>query len=164
MIIVGEAHHSVASVRDVEKLIREKKPSVLIHELIWDYSGTGKDLKPNKLTEIKQYAQGTNDDVFKPAIELKIESLIGCDLPEDKLNHMKDLSLAEQFDVREQRMFKIAKRYSGRSDVVMVVGDIHLREKPSKDFPLISKLVEAVKEGTLEAEIKRVPTSLREHK
>lgn len=164
MILLGEAHNSAASVSLVEAIIRKTKPTVLIHELLFDYMGGYVKLNSGNFSNVPQYAVGTNDDLFDLVVELKIPIVIGCDLPEKALDLIRNKSLEEQFIAREKRMFEIIREYSGRKDVVVVLGDIHLRETTSKDFPDLPPLVQAIQSGKIKAKVTRVPDSLQEHK
>lgn len=164
MLILGELHTSRSSIQSIEKKIRKLKPRVLLHELIWDFSGSVKDLSSEEIKQIPQYAKGFNNDIFELAQELEVETLKGCDLSEETLEKLKKqkVDLKEMFALREARMLKVALRYSGQSDVVMVVGDIHLREKDSDDLGPPSSLMQAIIDGDLEATVERLPTSQQE--
>lgn len=166
--IYGEAHFQQASVKFIRDEIIRLKPRVLIHELVGDHAIAANDVDQH----LRDCVIGgicdpeTNRDIFEIASELKIP-LIGCDLSVDELGSIKRLSLEKQLALREKRMLEIIRISSyaagpKASNVVAVVGDIHLREKKNPELGYPSVIYSAVRAGTLKAEIIRCDKQWRE--
>lgn len=156
LYIFGEAHHNPENVAYIEKRIREIKPKIILHELLYsDMAITSQVIK-----ERLRICDGSgpcdprlNKDIYELGLELKAK-LIGIDCT------VKSRDLKIRLAEREQHMARMINSYINQpGPIVVVVGDIHLREKANPQLGQ-SSLVMSTYKGL--ADIERCPIELRE--
>lgn len=129
LTIFGESHFEPSSVKGIEDQIRKMKPKIIVHELLDRFVLTPDEVK-KALAECGKpdtpCDPETNIDIFRLAVELGA-GLVGCDLSDKEKRDLKSQALFKQFAAREIRMLEVIQQYAHRDDVVVVVGDIHLR-------------------------------------
>lgn len=148
LLILGEAHMHAAHVRSVNEAIVVANPDYLLHELVHE------DLALESVVlahRIKTCRIGglcdprLNQDIYQLALTHGY-GLVGIDIEVNA-----PLSFNEKFLQRETHMVKMIQRWAPRGDVVVVVGDAHLRD----GSPLINYFSKL-------ATIVRAPMTLRE--
>lgn len=165
LYIYGEAHFQPESVKFIHAEIERIRPQVLIHELLNDAVLSANDVKIQlSHCDGKDWCDPrVNIDVFRLASRLKIP-VFGCDLSQTELDSLRDFPLAEQFARREKRMLEVMRVVpnSRFARVVCVVGDIHLRTKPSKELGDASCIAKAINNRSLKADVFRCREEWRE--
>lgn len=156
LYIFGEAHTSPENIDYIAKRIREIKPKVILHELLYsDLVITDKVLKERlaKCDGSGPCDPKLNKDIYELGLELKAQ-LIGIDI------RIRSRDLKIQFAGREEHMVNMIQRYTkGAGPVVVVVGDIHLREKDNPTLGPGSLITKTFKGKAI---IERAPEHLRE--
>jgi len=163
--IFGEAHSNPESVLFIQEQIKKIRPLTIVHEML----GVNKFIRSQVGNELAKCSSpravcqiGLNDDVFKLAASLGA-SLIGCDLSQREFGNLKDKPLIEVFAAREARMLATLLSVSRRiEDIVMVVGDTHLRTVETPELGPISPIQQAIKSGLVRAKVTRAPVAMRE--
>lgn len=153
--IFGEAHNSLENINYIANKIREIKPKIILHELLYTDLVTSEAVLRERLAN----CNGTgacdpelNKDIYELGLEVKAQ-LVGIDIS------IRSRELKHRLTGRESHMLAQILRYSNhRGPIVVVVGDIHLREQPNAELGEPSIL------NTLKgrAVIERCPPELRE--
>lgn len=161
--IFGEAHFEPTSVAAIESEIRRLKPKYIVHELLDDHV-----LDPTQVASALENCGKTNTpcdpetniDLFRLAVDLGAW-LVGCDLSDKEKRDLKSRPLHRQFAAREQHMLEVIHQYAEKSDVVVVVGDIHLRSTSNRTMGT-SPIYQSWIKDRLDAEIHRAPKQFQE--
>ncbi len=126
LFIFGESHGNEKECIEIQNQIRKINPDILLLELLYEDEVWNKE---EALNRIKNCEIGgvcdprLNLDLYQLAAELNIPC-IGIDLDDDKI---EGLSTKEQFKMREKHMVEMIKGYMVSGNVVVVLGDTHLR-------------------------------------
>jgi hypothetical protein len=153
--IFGEAHNSPENIAYITERIRAIRPKIILHELLYTDIVTNDKVLRERLAN----CNGTgpcdpklNKDIYELGLEIRAQ-LIGIDIT------VRSKRLAHRLKGREQHMLSMIERYMGHSGpVVVVVGDIHLREQPNPELGDASVLQSLNRKATIE----RCPLELRE--
>lgn len=153
--IFGESHYDVKNREYIAHRIREIKPKFILHELLYtDVVSSKADIK-KRLNECRVDGicdPRLNKDIYELGLEIDA-SLIGIDA------NIRDTDLKRQFTKREAHMLKKINEYLNTPhDVVVVVGDIHLRERANLTLGEPSVLNQLVGKAIIE----RLPRDKRE--
>lgn len=126
LYILGEAHYNAQSRDRIEAFIRQHRPKFLLHELLYQ------DVALDRATIKKRLDDCRKGELCDPQLNRDIYQLgfdIGVGLVGIDLDNPPKTTIAEQFEAREQNMVRLIEQYRHKGDVVVVVGDIHLRSK-----------------------------------
>jgi len=156
--IFGEAHTSLENIAYIEKRIKEIKPKVILHELLYGDIA----LTPTVIKSRLDKCDGSgfcdpklNKDIYELGLLLKAK-LVGIDY------RVRTRDMKIQFMERERHMVKLIERWSSEpGPIVVVVGDIHLRQEYNSVLGDASLIYTTFKDL---AKIERVPLDLQEAK
>lgn len=155
--VFGEAHNNPENVAYINAKIREIKPTVILHELLYSDQALTADVIKQRLRQCKVGGvcdPRLNKDIYELGLEIGT-ALIGIDTV------VRDTDLKRQFKKRETYMLEQIRKYLGSThNVVVVVGDIHLREQSS----LMLGEPSVLNQLTGSVIIERAPKELREAK
>ncbi len=155
--IFGEAHQSTKNVAYINRRITEIKPKFILHELLYSDVALTPSVIKERLDKCKRGGvcdPRLNKDIYELGLSIGA-GLVGID------THVKDTDLKRSFQKREAFMLdKIRQYMSSGGDVVVVVGDIHLREQYSHTLGEPSVLNQLADKAVIE----RAPKELREAK
>ena len=163
IMIFGEAHFEPESVKSIDEAIRRLKPTVIVHELLDDRIFTVDEAKKALANAGKPNSPcdpQTNIDVFQLGVDLNAK-LFGCDLSQRQKAELKSQPLSKQFAEREKRMLEVIFGIEDKSNMVVVVGDIHLRKTYPRNMGP-SAITEAIQNGLLKAVVIRAADMFRE--
>lgn len=156
LYIFGEAHNSPENVEYIANRIREIKPKIILHELLYsDIAITDKVVRERlaRCDGSGPCDPTLNKDIYELGLEIKAQ-LIGIDTG----TSAKDLRT--QFVQRERHMTSMIDQYRNKTGpIVVVVGDAHLREKFN---PVMGYPSEIQQRFAGVAIIERAPAHLRE--
>lgn len=124
--VFGEAHDSFMDIRRIWKRVREIKPKVIMHELLYDdhVKGTAAIRERIRACKIGGICDPRlNLDVYQLGLDTNAE-LIGIDTDTDAL------TINDRIREREAHMVKKVKEFINlEGPIVIIVGDLHLRDK-----------------------------------
>lgn len=129
IIIYGENHNSQKEIRKINNRIQLRKPDFILHELLYEDEVLNKKQALNRLANCKKGSlcdPRLNKDLYQLAFDLEIP-VIGIDLEVDT-----NLSLKDKFKLRETHMIKMINKYHKKGNIIVVVGDTHLRTIKTK--------------------------------
>lgn len=129
IFIYGENHSNQKEIRKINNQIRLRKPDFILHELLYEDKVLTKAQVLNRLANCKEGSlcdPRLNKDLYQLAFDLEIP-MIGIDLEVDT-----NLSLKDKFKLRETHMVKMINKYNKKGDILVVVGDTHLRTIKTK--------------------------------
>lgn len=155
LYIFGEAHNSPENIAHIADRIRAICPKVILHELLYTDIVTSERVLRERLSR----CDGTgpcdpklNKDIYELGLEVKAQ-LIGIDVT------VRSKRLDQRLKGREAHMLSMIERYlNHKGPVVVVVGDIHLREKSNPTLGEASILQTLASRSIIE----RAPAHLRE--
>lgn len=163
--IFGEAHFEPTSVASIQDQIRKLKPTVIVHEMlgsgIYTVEEARRALETAGLPDSPCDPE-LNIDVFRLGVELNAK-LFGCDLSEREKQEIAHKSLGKQFAAREGRMLEVIHGIADKRNMVVVVGDIHLRRTWNRTVGP-SAIYQSWEKGRLDATIIRAPEQFQEIK
>lgn len=124
--VFGEAHSSFMDIRRVWKRIEQIKPKVIMHELLYDDHVKDRVDIRSRIRDCKVGGicdPRLNLDVYRLGYEVDAE-LIGIDTDTDAL------TINDRIHQREAHMVEKIKEFIHlEGPIVIVVGDLHLRDK-----------------------------------
>ena len=155
--IFGEAHTNPENIAYIADRIRAIRPKVILNELLYTDIVTSERVLRERLSR----CDGTgpcdpklNKDIYELGLEVKAQ-LIGIDIT------VRSKGLEQRLKGREAHMLAIIERYlTHQGPVVVVVGDIHLREQSNPELGEASILQTLAPRAIIE----RAPVHLREAK
>lgn len=130
IIIYGENHSDKKEIRKINKQIRLRKPDFILHELLYEDRVLNKKQALNRLNNCKEGSvcdPRLNKDLYQLAFDLEIP-IIGIDL---KIKN-NNLSLKDKFKLREHHMMEMIYKYHRKGNIIVIVGDTHLRTIKTK--------------------------------
>ena len=163
--IFGEAHFEPSSVASIQEQIRKLKPTVIVHEMLGSGMYTVEEAKKalaNAGHPDSPCDPELNIDVFRLGVELNAK-LFGCDLSDKNKEEIKTRGLGYQFSRREGRMLEVIHGIADKRNMVVVVGDIHLRRTWNRTIGP-SAITTSWEKGRLDATIIRAPEEFQEIK
>lgn len=163
--IFGEVHFEPSSVASIQDAIRKLKPTVIVHEMLGSGIYTVEEAKEALDTAGHPDSPcdpELNIDVFRLGVELNAK-LFGCDLSEHQMKEIAHKPLYKQFAAREARMLEVIHGISDKRNMVVVVGDIHLRRTWNRSMGP-SPITVSWEKGRLDATIIRAPEEFQEMK
>lgn len=147
LIIFGENHNVKKEIRYINNFIKKLKPNIILHELAYDDIVLDTATARNRIKNCKindKCDPRLNKDVYKLAYQLKVP-LIGID---KTVQHL--LPLHKKFEIRENHMIKMIKKYQNYGRIVIVViGDTHLRTIKTKELGNESKIYKIFKDKAI---------------
>lgn len=129
IIIYGENHSDQKEIRKINNQIRLRKPDFILHELLYEDKVLNRKQALNRLANCGEGSlcdPRLNKDLYQLAFDLEIP-MIGIDLEVDT-----NLSLKNKFKLRETHMIKMINKYHKKGNIIVVVGDTHLRTIKTK--------------------------------
>ena len=129
-LIFGENHTKPNEIIRINNYIRKHKPDFVLHELLYSDKVSNRKIAKSRLDKCNDgylCDPKLNKDIYKLAFELDIP-FIGIDLDENYSN----LSLKQQFLLREKHMISIINKYKNKGNIIVVIGDSHLRQNKNK--------------------------------
>jgi pheromone shutdown protein TraB len=130
IIIYGENHNSQKEIRKINNQIRLRKPDFILHELLYEDKVLNKKQALSRLANCKEGSlcdPRLNKDLYQLSFDLNIP-MIGIDLEITDDN----LSLKDKFKLRETHMIEMINKYHKKGNIIVVVGDTHLRTIKTK--------------------------------
>lgn len=154
-LILGEIHTSKQSRAAIEQKIKEFRPDILLHELLYDdFCHTPEDTRQR----LRSCRLGStcdprlNKDIYQLGLELKIP-LLGIDLPQGGTFRERETHMVNKIEGWFNRGFRM----------VVVVGDTHLRDMLLPRIPHRS-LIRNQYDNNPKVTIERAPNHLQEVK
>lgn len=160
IFIFGENHIQLNEIQSyynqIRKLHKEFKGNIiLLHELLFQ------DFIPNKEVALKRLKDSGENKLADPRVNIDIYQLLielnikGYGIEYDYLKDYNQfewnkLSLKERFKLRENHMLKMIQLYCKTNDdkqIVIVLGDTHLRTIKTKDLGDISPIYKYFKDN-----------------
>lgn len=165
IFVFGEIHNEKKSVEMIQQAIRELKPSILLHELLYEDVCNRKEEIEQRLRTRRNGGlcdPRLNQDVYELGKELNMK-LVGIDT-NDPTIYRKPMNV--QFALREAYMLRCIKKYTEMdfqvpTAIVIVVSDTHLREKFSKQLGVPSPLMTYFKTMS-NVNVQRAPKNMQE--
>lgn len=129
IIIYGENHNNRKEINKINKQLLLQKPDFILHELLYEDRVLNKKQALNRLNNCKEGSlcdPRLNKDLYQLAFDSEIP-IIGIDLEVDN-----NLFLKDKFKLRETHMIKMINKYYKKGNIIVVVGDTHLRTIKTK--------------------------------